>query len=121
MIFKIAIYLIGCIKIKKIKIKRVHISKKKNVSRRNFTVEYVVNVREAEIKKRKSEFLNVHDLHKYRRRFEIIVKKTQRSITPVKESAYRKILCSQYNIGFKLTQSDTSKDRDKIGIKIKAA
>lgn len=45
----------------------------------------------------------------------------EQNISPVKESAYRKIFCTQYNIGFKLPKSDTCKTCDEMGIKIKAA
>ncbi|CAG9773407.1 unnamed protein product [Ceutorhynchus assimilis] len=45
----------------------------------------------------------------------------EQNISPVKESAYRKIFCTQYNMGFKLPKSNTCKTCDEMGIKIKAA
>uniref|UniRef100_A0A6P7F3E6 Uncharacterized protein LOC114324751 n=1 Tax=Diabrotica virgifera virgifera TaxID=50390 RepID=A0A6P7F3E6_DIAVI len=45
----------------------------------------------------------------------------ERNITPVKESAYRKIFCTHYNIGFKLPRSDTCKTCDETTIKIQAS
>lgn len=40
------------------------------------------------------------------------------NILPIKESAYRKIFCTSYNIGFKLPKSDTCKTCDEMNIKI---
>lgn len=45
----------------------------------------------------------------------------KQNISPVKDSAYRKIFFTQNNIGFKLPKSDTSKTCDKTCIEIKAA
>lgn len=45
----------------------------------------------------------------------------QQNIVPVKDSAYRKIFCTEYNIGFKLPKSDTCKICDESNIKIDIA
>ena len=42
----------------------------------------------------------------------------QQNIEPVLEHTYRKIFCSEYNIGFKLPKSDTCKTCDQLNIKI---
>lgn len=42
-------------------------------------------------------------------------------IEPVKEHTYRKIFCTQYNIGFKLPKSDTCKTCDDLNIQIETA
>lgn len=45
----------------------------------------------------------------------------ERQINPSKESAYRKIFCTEFNIGFKLPKSDTCKTCDEMTIKIDTA
>lgn len=45
----------------------------------------------------------------------------QQNIIPVKQSAYRKIFCTEYNIGFKLPKSDTCKICDESNIKLDIA
>lgn len=44
----------------------------------------------------------------------------EQNIIPVKQSAYRKIFCTEYNIGFKLPKSDTCKTCDQINIKLQS-
>ncbi|CAH0564506.1 unnamed protein product [Brassicogethes aeneus] len=45
----------------------------------------------------------------------------EQNIVPVKEYAYRKIFCTEYNIGFKLPKSDTCKTCDETSIKLETA
>jgi hypothetical protein len=45
----------------------------------------------------------------------------ERGITPVLEYAYRKIFCTEYNIGFKIPKSDTCKTCDQLNIRIDSA
>lgn len=45
----------------------------------------------------------------------------QKNIEPVLEHMYRKIFCTEYNIGFKLPKSDTCKTCDQLNIKIESA
>lgn len=44
-----------------------------------------------------------------------------KGISPVKESYYRRIFCSEYNIGFKLPKSDTCKTCDFLRIQIESS
>lgn len=48
-------------------------------------------------------------------------KSEQQNIVPVKESAYRKIFCTEYNIGFKLPKSDTCNVCDETQIQLYTA
>lgn len=45
----------------------------------------------------------------------------EQNIAPVKQSFYRKIFCSEYNIGFKFPKSDTCKVCDETNIKLENA
>lgn len=44
-----------------------------------------------------------------------------KALNPVKESYYRKIFCTEFNIGFKLPKTDTCKTCDHLNIQIKNA
>lgn len=44
-----------------------------------------------------------------------------KDIVPVKHTVYRKVFCSDFNIGFKLSKSDTCKFCDETAIKIESA
>nr|CAH7732524.1 unnamed protein product [Callosobruchus chinensis] len=44
-----------------------------------------------------------------------------KDLQPVKESYYRKVFCTEFNIGFKLPKTDTCKTCDSLNIQIKDA
>ncbi|CAH2002700.1 unnamed protein product [Acanthoscelides obtectus] len=116
-------YLFGAIRV--LKKKRSYKKKqKRQESSRQFTAQYIVNVDGRDVRVCKVEFMSVHGLQNCRGRIDHIVKmKTTGAVVPikdgrVKQSAYRKIFCTEYNIGFKLPKSDTCKICDESKIKL---